>query len=154
MKIRRGFVSNSSSSSFVAWGVSEEKIISADSLYLVIFNKELKYYNALKKENPEWDAYRRLAKDKHDKMLSINTDAEKILYAKENLEIDKSLGDFEQGGQENDFVGITISTMLKNHPDIKFGDIKTFVAIHLNESYGTNFTTDDISCREEGWYDG
>ena len=97
MKIRTGFVSNSSSSSFVAWGVSADDV--------------------------------ELANDYDDE-------------------------GFEKGGQEYDFVGLTVDWFMENHPELTFGEVKKFVADKLNKRFRTNFTDKDISYREEGWYDG
>jgi hypothetical protein len=98
MKIKSDFTTNSSSSSFVCWGVATYQISN-----------------------------------------DFNDDAESPLTV---------------GGSERDFIGLTPGTVQNLFPDVKFGDIKEFVAQKLNDAYGTTFTANDITYYEEGWYDG
>ena len=103
MKIRTGFVSNSSSSSFVAWGVSIDKIQIPDGV-------------------DEWD------------------------YFEEN--------GFTLGGQEQDFVGLTVRTIENDYSYLKVGEIRGFVATKLNQAFGTHFSANEIAFDQEGWYNG
>jgi len=153
MKIRKGFVSNSSSSSFVAWGVSKDEITILDEIYLERFNKQLEYYDKQSKDSGD-SYYEKYGKQYHEKMLPLKTDVEKVEYAKKHFEIDKSKNEFEQGGQENYFVGMRIGHILAKHSELRFGEVKEFVAKKLNETYGTNFQEQDIHYIEEGWYNG
>lgn len=154
MKIRTGFVSNSSSSSFVAWGVSANQIEIPDSVYLDVFYGELLNLESMKKLQE--DRFKSYYCRKYDEMKSIESDEEKVSYAKENFGQESIFGkgDFELGGQENDFVGIGPCDLVSKYPDLKFGEVKIFVASKLNETFGTNFTAQDISYVEEGWYNG
>jgi hypothetical protein len=154
MKVRLGFVSNSSSSSFVCWGVSKDNIEFTDKTYLALFDDELKNFEKMKVERPE--SFEKWYKEDYAKMVSLDTDEEKIEYAQDNLEDDNlyEMGDFEIGGPERDFVGITPEHLVKNYPDMKFGAVYQFVADKLNETYGTSFKIKDITYYEEGWRDG
>jgi hypothetical protein len=152
MKIRTGFVSNSSSSSFVAWGISKDEIVLPDSFYLDKFSTQLEYYNGESKLDNDW--YKKYHQYRHEDMLGLKTDKEKVEYAKEHIASELGNDDFEQGGQENDFLGLTVDWFMKKHPEMTFGEVTTFVAKKLNEEYGTNFDKSDIAYREEGWYNG
>jgi hypothetical protein len=150
MKIRIGFVSNSSSSSFVAWGVNFSEIKFPDSYYLDKFSNELYRLSQLEKPS-SW------VKDIENEMLSVDTDEERIRYVKANLNDDyKYPNGFMKSGppEGDDFIGLTPSYIMKNHPEITFGEVNKFVAEKLNETFGTNFTEKEVGYYEEGWYDG
>jgi hypothetical protein len=154
MKIRTGFVSNSSSSSFVAWGVDKDEITFSDSYYLEIFNAELSRLKEMKQNDNT--SFKRWYEVKYNEMAELENDEEKIEYAKDNLseDMDYYLNGFENGGQENNFVGLTVGWLMDNHPELTFGEVTAFVAEQLNKTFGTNFTKHDISYDEEGWFDG
>jgi hypothetical protein len=151
MKIRTGFVSNSSSSSFVAWGVLAEEIKFPDEMYLSLFEKHSNYYLSKDKNDPMYNSW---YKSKVDQINSLKTNEEKIEYAKENLDPDYYKNGFEKGGQDSDFVGLTVEYFLKEHPEIRFADVYEYTAQELNKAFGSNFTRKDIGYREEGWYNG
>lgn len=155
MKIRNGFVSNSSSSSFIAWGVDKKEIPVNDSSYLTLFDKRLSTLNKQKEENNKWYSY--YVKE-HEEMLDAQLRGEEAMleYAKGNLDSNAfyGLGDFESGGQEDDWVAIDISTIIKNHPEWTFGEIKSRVAELMNKTFGTNLSEKDIRFIEEAWYNG
>jgi hypothetical protein len=155
VKIRQGFVSNSSSSSFVAFGVGRDQVKFGDDKYLELFNDRLEFLADSKKDkNGYWYKYNL---QEYQDMCLITEDLDKVEYAKEHLEID--FYEFEDrgiecGGQENDFVGITLEWLMKYEPDMRFSEIKAFVAEKLNDAFDMELEPKDIGYVEEGWYDG
>lgn len=144
MKIRLDYVTNSSSSSFVVFGVSKNSIEIGDKAYINFFNEY-----ATQNKGKRWF---KLTESEINNM----TDEEKIDYV--NNELDTSdLYDSDIisiGGQECDEVGIEPTVFISKFPNEKIGDIKKITAIELNKKFGTNFTEKDISYFESGWYDG
>ena len=152
MKIRKGFVSNSSGSSFVAWGVPLKKIDFSDSLYLKRFDSDFEYYKKVVEENSNCSNW---MKEMYKTMLECKTDNEKITYIKNSSEVPYFCSVLiEQGGQESNFIGITLTNLIKNFPDLKIIEIPKFVAKQLNNLFGTNFIESDIKYTQQGWYEG
>jgi hypothetical protein len=154
MKIRAGFVSNSSSSSFVAFGVPKEdiKIEMSDEEYIKKFDAEYEF----NKKHPNV-----ISKSEVTQLLkAVSNNKLKISYAKEFLGEDSNdfdsyqKGEFCVGGQEDDYVAIDMETLLKNHPDLPLGQIKSYVADQINKEFCMNISEKDIQYIEEGWYDG
>jgi hypothetical protein len=141
MKIRTGFVSNSSSSSFVCWGVPIEKFKMTDKMYLELFG-------AIEGNNNK----------------DFQSDQEKINYMKKtgyNFNnylwecIYKNIGLLNHGGQEySKYIGLTPNTIEYNYPNLTFGEIRKFVIDLINQTFETNFTIEDIEYTEQGWYNG
>jgi hypothetical protein len=168
MKIRKGFVSNSSSSSFVCWGVTIDKIPVSDELLLKQFDDDVDHAKSYIKVNEnseaknEWttrhvDSYKSYLKSAE----TIKTDEEKIEFIKKNYQdnmdafIDQ--GKLNKGGNGEMFsvyVGLTPDKIIEEYPETKFGEVKNLVARKLNQQFGTEFTNDDIQYTEQGWYDG
>jgi hypothetical protein len=153
MKIRTGFVSNSSTSSFVAWGVSIDEIKLPESVCLKRFYDILSQYENDKLKNMVF--YERWDKERHLKMLSLNSNEEKIQFIKDNVDTSTiySIDNFRMGGSEYNLIGLTVGWLEKNHPELTLGNIRNFVAQQLNKSFDTNFTEDNVGYFEEAWND-
>lgn len=145
MKMRLDFVTNSSSSSFVCFGVSKDEIKIGNKAYINLFNE---YVNDNKGED-----YFEFTDEELEKM----TDEEKIDFVNDDGEIEtNSL--FENdiisiGGYDRDEVGIEPFVFIDKFPDEKIGDIKKITARELNKKFGTSFEEKDISYFESGWMD-
>lgn len=138
MKVRLDFVTNSSSSSFVCYGISKEELTIDRKIYLDAFESYCnKRYCSLKKEKIEQMS----EEEKIEYIKSYSGDSEIL-----------SQGLLTCGGEENDIIGITIGTIFDNFKDAKVGDIKKLVAEEINKFFGTDFTEDDISYFEEVYY--
>ena len=155
MKIKTDFTTNSSSSSFVCWGVSEDEIENSEKLKLKAFETNLLRH----KKQLAKDSTHSFSKKIIEEMESFTTDEEKIEYVIENGLDDEMPAPLSKGGPGEDygdskFVGICPTTFEKQFPEMTFGEIREFVAKKINELSGTNFSADDITYYEEGWRDG
>jgi len=145
MKMRLDYVTNSSSSSFVCFGVSKEEIELENEAYINLFNEYV--------SNNKGEEYFEFTDEELEKM----TDEEKIEFVNDDSEIDTdSL--FENdiisvGGYDRDEVGIEPCVFIDKFPDEKIGDIKKIVARELNKQFGTSFKENDIDYFESGWRD-
>jgi len=129
MKIRKGFVSNSSSCSFCLYGID----IDIKELYLGILNS--------------------LPLKKRDEFIEHVGDIEEVDY----YEIDSYLRKNDrivslESGYDNEYHVIGIST--ENIPeDMTLNDLKIYLKDTLN-GYGLNIEMNDITWHENCWYDG
>jgi len=129
MKIRKGFVSNSSSCSFCLYGID----IDIKELYLGILNS--------------------LPLKKRDEFIEHVGDIEEVDY----YEIDSYLRKNDrivslESGYDNEYHVIGIST--ENIPeDMTLNDLKIYLKDTLN-GYGLNIEMNDITWHEDCWYDG
>jgi len=151
MKIRKGFVSNSSSSSFVAWGVEADRIKYKEQFYLNIFNDSLKWYETAIGTSTDSEELITL-KSEYEQMCAMQTSDEKIDYAENNCDIEYGKEEIINSGFEGEYIGIPVSWLTENAPELKFKEVKDFVAGRLNKVYGTSFTEEDIEYFEESWY--
>ena len=143
MKMRLDYVTNSSSSSFVCFGVSKEDINMGNEAYINIFNEYVK-----DNKGESWFEFT-------DEQLEKLSDEEMIEYVNDQLDpSDLFTSDIiSVGGYDRDEVGIRPTTFISKFPNEKIGDIKKIAARELNKKFGTNFKEKDISYFESGWYD-
>ncbi len=169
MKIRLGFVSNSSSSSFVCWGISIDSIPVTDETWLKEYNKLIenkqKYieeYESSKISKDTWstrwynDAIKLLEKTRDFSTDEIKIDFVKNYYDNDNQNLIDP-GDLDMGGNgegEGIYIGLEPKTFMKKYPEIRFSEVKSFVAKKLNEQFNMNITEKDIQYTEQGWYNG
>lgn len=157
MKVKSDFVTNSSSSSFVVWGVSLDKIKFSSDALLRVFEEKLEY--ARKRvsdgDGDKWGGY---YKETASKMSAIETDEKKIEWIEEHADFDEKMsGLVGFSWNDNDYVraiGVSPNDAVKKYSDVPAGKIKDAVAKDLNEKFGTNFSESDIEYFQEGWYDG
>jgi hypothetical protein len=151
MKIKTDFTTNSSSSSFVCWGVSEDDIEGgSDAIKLKAFAT---YFSECTKKVTEYPAdsyYKEAIAD----MAELVSDEEKIEYADDNGLTDDAPLPLSKGGPyETKYIGLSPYTMEKYFPEVTFGNLREFVASKMNEVLGTTLSASDIDYYEEGWMD-
>jgi hypothetical protein len=169
MKVRLGFVSNSSSSSFVCWGMPIENIPVSNKTWLEEYRKLIEYrekciseYKSSENPRDTWATHQyNNAIALLEKTKNLHTEEEKINFIKNyfNNDVQEIIhsDDLNIGGNndgEGIYIGLTPDALCDKYPNIKFGEVKSFVAKKINEFFGTNFIEKDIEYTEQGWYNG
>jgi len=157
MKIRNGFVSNSSTSSFAAWGVSSERIEISDNVWLKIFQDALSEYEERLSKEIDNDYVQKRFPEYIAELKQCETNDEKIEYAQNEFDEEvKNKGNLTEGGpwDYERFVGIMPETFLKEYPDRKISEIPQIVVEEIKKQFNIDFDVSDVSYYEEGWRDG
>lgn len=153
MKIKTDFTTNSSSSSFVVWGMALSEACDGD--FDIAHLKAFKEYLDICK-NSDVDYKKKYVEE----MESLTEDEDKIQWAKDNWLLGESIGKLSVGGnieyseEEGLSVGLNPQDLLHKYPEMRLGEIKKFVADLINETFDKSFTEEDIAYIEEGWYNG
>jgi hypothetical protein len=150
MKIRTDFITNSSSSSFVAFVVEKSRVFSDDN-YEELFKKALENTKEFYANHDGYTPEER--EEQIAKMEEMDKD-EREYYVDNEVGFDELLSEnspLEVGGYESEYLGITISTILEHFPDLKVSEFKKFVSDTINKEFGTTFTEKDVEFVEEVW---
>lgn len=129
MKVRIGFVSNSSASSFVCFGVPVDSLDISNETYLEIFDKITD------------DETKSQYKDERDRIEYITDDFTDVL---------ETIG-LDAGGLEyyNKYVGVHPDNLAEIFPECKVKDLKQAIADLINEKLHTNVLAKDIKYIEQ-----
>lgn len=161
MKFKSDFITNSSSSSFIAWGVSLDKINFPDEIALQIFKSHLKdEKESLARCDERW---RTGYQETISEMESLETDKARIEYVDKKMDFEDKIT-LAMKGTERPFewentdycegIGISPSTLTSKYPDVRVGEIKKFVAEKFQEILKVDVKESDIKFFEESWYNG
>jgi hypothetical protein len=162
MKIRSTFVTNSSSSSFVCIGITEDNFPEiTDEIKIKIFDNLVKDGDVIVEDGLAYNSYWYNNGKKYPREL--NTEEDKIEYVcaeqdengTELLEVVTGLECY--GPDWGKALGLNISSVFnqdKEFYNMTPKQMKEWVANRLNETLGTNYTADDMEYYQEGWFNG
>jgi hypothetical protein len=125
-KIRLSFVANSSSSSFVLYGISAQKY--QNDLIEACYQKELK--NNPELDRGDFEMYFYLSEAIDDKIVSI------------------------EGQSDYEYIGVSPESLRENFPDATFKETFSIAAKEISRVLGVEVTQSEIGYHEDGWYDG
>ena len=158
MKIKTDFITNSSSSSFVAWGVGLDEIEIPDGLLLAIFQNKIR----LLRENRDTKGLGKWEQNELTEMETMENNMEAILDYVRDIDFEEKAEILTGGAplfeiNNNDYgrgIGVTPQGAIQYFPETPLKDLKQAIAEKLNAAFGTSFTKDDIGYFEECWFDG
>jgi len=136
MKVRNGFVSNSSSSSFLIYGVHGQYPLT-DEAKKIIYEKNDEY------KSKSYEEFL-------DSIDDYDFDVDESLYTvSEKLNIDKDLESISMGYGDDDYIGISWSRVKDDETSLQF---KNRVKENIRKVYEVE--DEEFNTFEEAWFDG
>jgi hypothetical protein len=142
MKLRKGFVSNSSSSSFIIYGINLDEHELSDDFYIKLFDD---WYSKL---SPEYSYDRRMLSE-----CKLFSSEEKVDFVKDDLSSVFDGRNFDTGGN-NDYVsgyyiGLSPTRLISRYPDTLAKNLLSAMVDNINKEFGTSFVEGDVEYVEE-----
>lgn len=155
MKLTLGHVTNSSSSSFVIWGIEYGDTELTDELYLEAHRIHLENTRLKNDGRYEW------VKERFE-ILSKMSPEEAIAYMKDMdfeevvsiLFSDTGIGFYSYPQDDSHYIGITVPDAVKHFPDVMLKDIPVVVAREIEKTIKKPIASSDVRYIEEFWFDG